>query len=127
MNDLLDRTPRNGRLARRYSVKTALRVRSWKSSEPEQRAESVNLSERGIFFVTNSAYREGETVDILLKMPEAITGESPTEWLYTGHIMRVEPSDSPKGKFGVAVRFDCYEVARGGPGESAVRAPTRSY
>jgi Tfp pilus assembly protein PilZ len=72
----------------------------------------VNLSQRGIFFVTNSQFQEGEAVEILLKMPEAITGEPPTEWRCTGLVTRVEPVDSQIGKFGVGVRFDCYEVAR---------------
>ena len=115
MGNLVNRVSRNRRFARRYNVKTALRVRSWNSPLPEQRAESVNISQRGILFATNSLFQKGETLDILLKMPEEITGDPPTEWLCTGHIMRVEPSHSPKGKFGVAVRFDCYEVARSEP------------
>jgi hypothetical protein len=93
-------------------VKTALRVRVWRSAVPEERAESVNLSQRGIYFVTNSQFQEGEALEILLKMPEAITGEPPTEWRCTGLVTRIESVDSRKGKFGVGVRFDCYEVAR---------------
>jgi Tfp pilus assembly protein PilZ len=123
LEKLAERFPRDQRLAKRHSVKTALRVRIWKSSEPEDRAESVNLSQRGIFFVTNSRFREGEAVEILLKMPEEITGEPPTEWRCTGLITRVEPVDSPKGKFGVGVRFDCYEVARGKQPEVPVAIP----
>jgi Tfp pilus assembly protein PilZ len=115
--------PRDQRLAKRHSVKTALRVRIWKSSIPEDRAESVNLSRRGIFFVTNSPFQEGEAVEILLKMPEEITGEPPTEWRCTGLITRVEPVDSPRGKFGVGVRFDCYEVARSKQLEVPVAIP----
>jgi Tfp pilus assembly protein PilZ len=87
-------------------------VRIWKSTIPEERAESVNLSQRGIYFVTNSCFRQGEAVEILLKMPEEITGEPSTEWRCTGLVTRVEPVESSRGKFGVGVRFDCYEVAR---------------
>jgi len=112
MQNLVDRFPRPQRIVRRHPVKTALRVRIWKSAVPEERAESVNLSQRGIFFVTNSSFREGEVVEILLKMPEEITGEATTEWRCTGLVTRVEPVDSPKGKYGVGVRFDCCEVAR---------------
>ena len=112
MKSLADRSLSNRRLAQRHNVKTALRVHIWKSSVPEERAESVNLSQRGIFFVTNSPFQEGEAVEILLKMPKVITGDPPTEWRCTGLVTRVEPVESPKGKFGVGVRFDCYEVAR---------------
>ncbi|MGB8474933.1 MAG: PilZ domain-containing protein [Candidatus Acidiferrum sp.] len=100
------------RLSRRLCFKTPLRVRIWKSTAPEQRAESLNLSQDGVFFATDSLIREGETVEILLKMPEEITDEPTTEWRCTGHVVRVERVDSSHGKIGVGVQFDCYEVSR---------------
>jgi Tfp pilus assembly protein PilZ len=100
------------RLSRRVSFKTPLRVRLWKSTAPEQSAESLNLSQNGVFFATDSPIREGETVEILLKMPEEITEEPTTEWRCTGHVVRVEKVDSSRGKMGVGVQFDCYEVSR---------------
>jgi hypothetical protein len=103
---------RDRRFAQRHDVKTALRVRVWKSGLPEERAESVNLSQRGIFFATNSCLSEGEVVEILLKMPQEITGQPTTEWRCTGQVVRVEPADCPKGKFGVGVHFYCYEASR---------------
>lgn len=103
---------RDRRFAERPNVKTALRLRVWKSGLPEQRAESVNLSRRGIFFATNSHLSKGQVVEILLKMPEEITGEPPTEWRCTGHVVRVEPTNFPKGRLGVGVHFYCYEASR---------------
>jgi len=103
------------RFTKRHNLETPLRVRVWKSDVPERRAESLNLSQRGIFFATNLSLDKGEIVEILLKMPEEITGEPPTEWRCTGHVVRVEPVDSSKGKLGVGVHFDCYEVARAKP------------
>ncbi len=100
------------RLSRRLTFKTPLRVRIWKSAEPEANAESVNLSQNGVFFATNSPIREGETLEILLNMPEEITAEPSTEWRCTGHVVRVERVDSTRGKMGVGVQFDCYEVSR---------------
>ena len=103
---------RDRRFSERHDVKTALRVRVWRSGLPEERAESLNLSQRGIFFATNSCINMGEVVEILLKMPEEISGEPTTEWRCTGHVVRVEPADFPKGKFGVGVQFYCYETSR---------------
>jgi PilZ domain-containing protein len=100
------------RVTRRHYFKAPLRVRIWKSAIPEQRAESENLSEKGIFFATDSLLRVGTTVEILLKMPEEMTGEPTTEWLCTGHVVRVEPLNSSRGKFGVGVQFDCYQISR---------------
>jgi hypothetical protein len=54
----------------------------------------------------------GEIVEILLNMPEEISGEPPTEWRCTGRVVRVEPADFPKGKFGIGVQFYCYETSR---------------
>lgn len=96
----------------RHNFKTALRVRIWKSPLPEQRAESINLSERGILFVTDVLFQKGEAIEILLKMPEEVTGEPTTEWRCTGLVVRVQSGDSPRGKLSVGVRFDCYEVSR---------------
>jgi len=103
------------RVARRLSFKTPLRVRVWKSATPEEKAESVNLSQSGIFFASGAALREGETVEILLNMPEEITDEPSTEWRCTGHVVRVERAVITGGKVGVGVQFDCYEVSRLSP------------
>jgi hypothetical protein len=100
------------RLSLRHNVKTALRVRTWKSATPENRAESINVSMRGIYFATKSALSEGEIVEILLKMPEEVSGEQTTEWRCTGHVVRVEPIDPREGKVGVGMQFYCYDVSR---------------
>lgn len=112
------------RIAKRHPIRTALRVRAWKADTPEKRAESVNLSQRGIFFISDSLVAKGEVLEILLKMPEEITGEPTTEWRCTGHVVRVEPVDSPRGKFGVGVHFYCYDVARAEQPQPAVGATT---
>ena len=115
------------RLAGRYKMKTPLRVRLWKSAIPECTAESVNLSQRGIYFATNSVLRKGETVEVLFNMPEEIVGEPTSEWRCTGHVVRVEEINTAGGKQGVGVQFDCYEVSRSKPADVAigVGAPVR--
>ena len=100
------------RISPRLQLKTALRVRAWKSGPAEQRAESENLSERGTFFATDSPLTIGSAVEILLKMPEEITGKPTTAWRCTGHVVRLEPIDTTHSKLGVGVRFDCYEILR---------------
>jgi hypothetical protein len=53
------------RLTGRYKMKTPLRVRLWKSAVPECSAESVNLSQHGIYFATNSELLTGLNDDSL--------------------------------------------------------------
>jgi len=98
------------RITRRHNFKAPLRVRIWKSAIPEQRAELENLSEREIFFATDSLLRVGTTVEI--QMPKEITGEPTIEWLCIGHVVRVEPDNHLRGKLGVGVQFDCYQILR---------------
>jgi hypothetical protein len=115
------------RLVGRYDVKMPLRIRMWKSATPEYPAESVNLSQRGIYFATDSVMREGETVEVFFDMPEEIIGEPTGEWRCTGHVVRVEGIRAPDGKQRVGVQFDCYEVAKAKSMDVAIGtgAPTR--
>jgi len=89
----------------RHLLRTALRVRACKCEWDERRAESENLSERGTFFATDAPIVVGSAVEILLKMPEEISGNPTTEWRCTGHVVRVEPADTPRGKVGVGVQL----------------------
>ena len=102
----------------RHNFKTAIRIRRWKSGLPEERRESENLSEKGLLFATDSVIPVGTVLEILLKMPDVVTGEATTEWHCSGHVVRVAPIDSPRGKLGVGVQFDCYEVSRVIPAQS---------
>ncbi|HLZ91834.1 MAG TPA: PilZ domain-containing protein [Candidatus Acidoferrum sp.] len=108
----MTRFQKDRRLAGRYSVKTPLRVRIWKSAIPEVAAESVNVSQHGIYFATDSRLNEGEAVEVFFSMPSEIIGEPSSEWRCTGHVVRVEAMEATGGKLGVGVQFDCYEVSR---------------
>ena len=108
------------RLVERHKIRMPLRVRMWKSSVPEQAAESVDLSLRGIYFATESKLTEGETVEVFFDMPEEVIGEATSEWRCTGHIVRVEEGRAADGKLGVGVQFDCYEVAKSKASDVAI-------
>jgi len=100
------------RASRRHDVKTPLRVRLWKSAVPEQEAQSENISRDGMSFATDLALSVGSVVEVLLKMPEEVTGEAATEWRCTGHVVRVEPMEPPNKEKLVGVQFDCYQVSK---------------
>jgi Tfp pilus assembly protein PilZ len=98
------------RISRRLQVITPLRVRVWKSGSTARKTESVNLSETGAFFATDLPIAIGSAIEILLKMPEELTGKPATEWRCSGHVVRLQPVDTPGGKLGVGVEFDYYEI-----------------
>jgi hypothetical protein len=95
----------------RHNFRTPIGIRHWKSAIQE-RGESENLSENGILFATDSLIPIGKLLEIELKMPELVTGVPEAIWLCSGHVVRVEPIDSLRGKHGISVQFDCYEVNR---------------
>jgi len=107
------KTSAERRISRRHSLKTPLRLRIWKSPAPERQEQSLNLSPHGVYFATDTPFREGETIEVFFSMPEEITDEPATEWRCTGHVVRVDRAESSTGRVGVGVRFDCYEVSRG--------------
>jgi Tfp pilus assembly protein PilZ len=112
MERFIERFDRDRRLSRRHSLRAALRIRIRRSTAAESRTESENLSQRGVFFATNLPLNKGAAVDLLVEMPEEITGVPPAQWLCTGHVVRVVPVNAPGGVNGVGVQFDFYEVSR---------------
>jgi hypothetical protein len=100
------------RLARRFSLTIPLYIRAWKSPAPEQEVESVNVSECGLYFETDTPPREGTIMQIRLDMPKEITGFPTVEWRCTGKVMRVQPARDSGALLGVSVRFDYYEVSK---------------
>ncbi len=106
------------RVTRRHQIKTALQLRVWKSGPTELRVQSLDLSEKGASFATDAPIPIGSAVEILLKMPEEITGRPTTEWRCSGRVVRVQPVDAPQGKLGIGVEFDYYEILRSKNGNS---------
>jgi len=99
------------RLAHRFNLTVPLRVRMWKSSSPEHRVESLNLSEGGVYFATDAPILTGAAVHLRLEMPREVTGHPTTGWRCTGHVVRTERITSSGSVLGIGVRFDYYEVA----------------
>ena len=98
------------RIAERFGLKIPLRVRIAKPAALEEIVESLNVSTRGISFVTDLPLCKGTPVHIAFEMPEEITHKPTSEWRCTGHVVHVQPNCSPQGATCVGVRFDCYEV-----------------
>jgi hypothetical protein len=104
--------PSDRRLARRFRLTIPVFVREWKTMTPEKKVESVNVSQCGVYFETDTPPREGAAVQIRLEMPKEITGDATAEWCCTGKVVGVRPTCPPGGSLGVGVRFDYYEIMR---------------
>jgi hypothetical protein len=104
MERFIEKLDRHRRLSRRHALRTGLRVRVRRANAAEMRAESENVSQRGVFFATDLALSKGASLDLLVEMPEEVTGVPAAQWLCAGHVVRVVPMDSPRGANGVGVK-----------------------
>jgi len=103
------------RPARRFSRNVPLRVRVWKSAVPEQKLECLNMSKRGVYFASGSRFKEGEQLELILRMPEEIVGQAKTNWRCLGRVVRTSALGSSAWALGVAVRFEHYQEVEGLP------------
>ncbi|HUJ30036.1 MAG TPA: PilZ domain-containing protein [Candidatus Acidoferrum sp.] len=103
--------PSDRRFASRVNVRIPLRIQVLKSLLPAQERESVNLSEKGVYFTTDAPLNMGAAVELLLNMPAEITGDATaSEWKCMGHVVHAKPLEEAPDTIGVGVRFDYYEV-----------------
>ena len=108
----MDATTSDRRSSRRHSLKIPLRLRIWGTPGPEQRAESVDLSERGALLETRLPLLVGTALDLRLNLPEEMTGQPTTEWRCRGRVIRVAPRISLQRSAQVGVHFDWLQVLR---------------
>jgi hypothetical protein len=73
---------------------------------PEQSAESVNISEHGLFFWTSCPLSVGEEVEIYLRMPRELS-QNLVQVRWNARVVHVEPNGSP-GRNGIGVRVETY-------------------
>jgi hypothetical protein len=102
--------PMERRRTERLKLRIGLRVSVLNSTAPFRRTESLNLSSADIYFVTDLLLARGTLVQLLFQMPPEVTHMPGANWVYTGHVVHLEPVSYPKGSMGVGVQFDCYEV-----------------
>src|SRR2546425_6038386 len=99
------------RTARRLIKKVPLRFRPIESrAAPEQTAETMNISNGGLFFATDLKLAEGLLVELHVTMPRGIFGDDLPEWYFMGRVAHVESFCNRNRKSGVGVQLLYYEV-----------------
>jgi hypothetical protein len=68
-------------------------------------AKPINMSSRGVYFVTSHPVFVWLPVQVLLRMPRRIARTLPSERIFTGHIREVEWKDVPLERSGIGVEF----------------------
>ena len=76
-------------------------------------ATTVNISKRGIFFLSEYPFFAGLAVRLLLRMPSECGGKSGSRIVMTGLVSRVSAGRTGEEESGVGVEFICSEPFNG--------------
>ncbi len=104
----------NRRLSNRVNVCVPIRFRPINTpAGPVEHAESLNVSERGVYFATTFPLKVGTPVELYMQMPRELTGRAPTEMRCKARVVHVESDASLNGKNGVGLYIEQFESVQG--------------
>lgn len=99
------------RRAPRHDVKLPVKLRPTEGTTPyAHSAESVNVSERGLYFSIGGDMKAGTTVELSFTMPGEVTGGLPMKIRCTARIVRVDARPGSDNKVGVAAHIERFET-----------------
>jgi len=78
---------------------------------PEQIVASENISQRGIFFATDFPLKVGTVLEVSLRMPQDLTGQTASDVRYVARVVHVQPNLFPGDMAGIGLRIERYEAA----------------
>ena len=94
----------------RRDLRIPLQFRSIETATPGTlTAETVNLSQQGVFFTTGHPVKVGAPLELFLTMPGEITGNKAAQIRCKARVVHVQPSATPTGKTGVGAHIEWYE------------------
>lgn len=95
------------RASRRFSMALPITLRlQEQDGGVEQRAETRDVSFRGLYFLVSSGLEAGTSLEFILTLPKEITMAGDVQIRCFGRVVRVEKHD---GRRGVAARIERYE------------------
>ena len=101
---------RERRVDTRVNIRVPVRFRALNNPGAlELTAESENISHRGLYFSTNYPFKIGTPVEVHLKMPLELVGQTPSEVKCIARVVHIQPDSFLGGKAGVGLRIERYE------------------
>jgi hypothetical protein len=99
------------RIDTRVNVSVPLRFRALNNpGSTEQTAQSENISQRGLYFLTNVPLKIGTPVEVSLRMPQEIAGKVATDVKCVARVVHVRPGSGPGGMLGIGLHIERYEA-----------------
>ncbi len=97
------------RIDTRVNICVPLRFRVLNSPEStEETAESENISQRGMYFLTTVPLKVGTPVEVSLRMPQELAGKMSSDVKCVARVVHVRPSAG--GKAGIGLHVERYEA-----------------
>jgi hypothetical protein len=107
------------RLAPRFNFNIPVRIRRLdESGSMEYAVQTSNLSEGGMYFLSDIPLEMDTPIRAYLMMPEQIFGKPAVRWCCDGRVVRLDPSGPPGSRLGVGVSFHTYSALTAGRPES---------
>jgi len=95
------------RASRRFTMALPVTLRlDGPSGAQEQRAQTRDVSFRGLYFFSEKSFEAGTQIEFVLTLPKEITMAGDVNIRCYGHVVRVEPRT---GNQGVAARIERYD------------------
>ena len=99
------------RIDTRVNVRVPLRFRALNNpGSTEQTAQSENISQRGLYFLTNVPLKIGTPVEVSLRMPQELSGKVASDVKCVARVVHVRPSSAPDGMSGTGLHIERYEA-----------------
>ncbi|HWY45486.1 MAG TPA: PilZ domain-containing protein [Candidatus Sulfotelmatobacter sp.] len=95
------------REARRFTMTLPLRVFPHEASGLELKAQTRDVSYRGLYFLADAKFDVGSAIEFVITLPEQVTQSGDVNIRCHGQVVRVE--DSENGHMGVAAKIERYE------------------
>jgi hypothetical protein len=100
------------RIDPRVNIAVPLRFRALNNpGATEQAAESENISQRGLYFLSSVPLKIGTPVEVSLRMPQAIAGQLSSDVKCVARVVHIRENAALGGKLGVGVHIERYEAA----------------
>ena len=95
------------REARRFNMTLPMRVLPRDSQSAELMAHTRDVSYRGLYFLTEAAFKIGSTIEFVITRPQQVTRAADVNIRCQGQVVRTEPTYN--GKTGIAAKIERYE------------------
>jgi len=95
------------REARRFSMSLPMRVLPREARSKELRANTRDVSYRGLYFVSETKFDVGNPIEFVLTLPQKVSASGEVDIRCVGQVVRVEAGKN--GTVGIAAKIERYE------------------